>query len=118
GGVKGVAGGEPSLRQAEVERVKRKRPENLDAYDLVLRATPFALTSMPEGALQALPLLERALALEPNYALAHGLAAMCREYLFVRAGRREENRLEAIRHAHTALAYGQDDAMALTLGGF
>ncbi len=35
---------------------------------------------MPEGALQALPLLERALALEPNYALAHGLAAMYREY--------------------------------------
>jgi len=35
-----VAAIEPSLRQAEVERVKRKRPENLDAYDLVLRATP------------------------------------------------------------------------------
>jgi len=31
---------EPSLRQAEVERVKRKRPENLDAYDLALRALP------------------------------------------------------------------------------
>ena len=29
-----VAAIEPSLRQAEVERVKRKRPENLDAYDL------------------------------------------------------------------------------------
>ena len=29
---------EPSLRQAEAERVKRKRPDNLDAYDLVLRA--------------------------------------------------------------------------------
>jgi hypothetical protein len=28
---------EPSLREAEIERVKRKRPENLDAYDLVLR---------------------------------------------------------------------------------
>jgi adenylate cyclase len=33
-----VAAIEPSLRQAEIERVKRKRPENLDAYDLVLRA--------------------------------------------------------------------------------
>ena len=28
---------EPSVRQAEIERVKRKRPENLDAYDLALR---------------------------------------------------------------------------------
>jgi adenylate cyclase len=28
---------EPSLRQAEVERVRRKRPDSLDAYDLFLR---------------------------------------------------------------------------------
>ena len=109
---------EPSLRQAEIERVKRKRPEHLDAYDLVLRAMPLALASMPETALQALPLLERALALEPDYALAHGYAAYCHENLFVRAGRCEENRLGAIRHAHAALTYGRDDAMALTLGGF
>jgi len=45
---------------------------------------------MPEGALQALPLLDRALALEPDYGLAHGYVAHCHEYLFVRAGRREE----------------------------
>jgi TolB-like protein len=31
---------EPSLRQAEIERANRKRPENLDAYDLYLRAQP------------------------------------------------------------------------------
>ncbi len=113
-----VAAIEPSLRQAEIERVKRKRPEHLDAYDLVLRAMPFALASMPESALQALALLERALALEPDYALAHGYAAYCHENLFVRAGRREENRQATIRHAHAALAYGQDDAMALALAGF
>ena len=35
-----VAAIEPSLRQAEIERVKRKRPDNLDAYDLMLRALP------------------------------------------------------------------------------
>ena len=34
---------EPSLREAEIERVKRKRPENLDAYDLVLRALPHVI---------------------------------------------------------------------------
>ena len=67
-----VAAIEPSLRQAEIERAKRKRPESLDAYDLVLRATSSANTGMPEGVLQAMPLLERALALDPNYALAHG----------------------------------------------
>jgi len=35
-----VAAIEPSLRAAEIEHVKRKRPESLDAYDLVLRALP------------------------------------------------------------------------------
>ena len=73
---------------------------------------------MPETALRALPLLERALTLEPDYALAHGHAAFCYENLFVRAGRRDEHRQGAIRHAHAAIAYGRDDATALTLGGF
>jgi TolB-like protein/class 3 adenylate cyclase len=109
---------EPNLRQAEIERVKRKRPEHLDAYDLVLRALPLAVSGMPAAALNALPLLERALALEPNYSLAHGYVAWCHENLFVRAGRRDENRQLAIHHAHAALAHGRDDAMALTLAGF
>lgn len=108
-----VAAIEPSLRQAEIERAKRKRPENLDAYDLVLRATPLVDTGMPEGASQAVLLLERALLLEPNYALAHGQTAFCNEILYLRAGRREDNRTAAIQHAHTAVALGPDDAPAL-----
>ena len=112
-----VAAIEPNLHQAEIERAKRKRPDNLDAYDLVLRATPFSDTGMPEAALQALPLLQRALALEPNYALAHGQAALCHEILFVRAGRREENRINAIHHGHAAITLGPDDARALVYGG-
>jgi adenylate cyclase len=112
-----VAAIEPSLRQAEIERARRKRPENLDAYDLVLRATQFANTGMPDGALQAMPLLERALAIDPNYALAHGQIAYCQEVLYLRAGRKEENRLAGIRHGHAAIALGPDDATALTLGG-
>ena len=51
----------PSLREAEIERVKRKRPESLDAYDLVMRALPHVFTGMPEAAAKALPLLEGAL---------------------------------------------------------
>src|SRR6266702_3449790 len=44
---------EPSLRQAEIERVKRKRSDSLDAYDLVLRALAHVYTAMPEGAAKA-----------------------------------------------------------------
>ena len=36
-----IAAVEPTLRKAEVERARRKRPDNLDAYDLLLRALPF-----------------------------------------------------------------------------
>jgi TolB-like protein/class 3 adenylate cyclase len=38
---------EPTLRDAEIERVKRKRPDNLDAYDLVLQAIPRVYVAMP-----------------------------------------------------------------------
>jgi adenylate cyclase len=46
---------EPSLRSAEIERVKRKRPDNLDAYDLVLRALPHVIIAMPGEAAKAMP---------------------------------------------------------------
>ena len=108
----------PSLRRAEVNRVKRKRPDSLDAYDLVLRAQPDVDSGMPEQVKRALPLLERSIALEPGYALAHGNAAMCHHCLFLRAGLEEANRAASIRHARSALVHGQDDALALTLAGF
>ena len=108
----------PSLRDAEIERVKRKRPENLDAHDLVMRALPHMFTGMPEGAAKALPLLERALVLEPDYSTAHGSLACCHEFLFTRAGFRMENRNAAIHHAHAAIIHGRDDAMALAMGAF
>ena len=109
---------EPSLRQAEIDRTKRKRPDNLDAYDFVLRALPHAYAAMPDGAAKAIPLLESALALEPEYALAHGLAAWGHHVLFNRAGMHEKDRISAIRHAHQAITHGSGDAMALTLSGF
>ena len=109
---------EPSLREAEIERVKRKRPENLDAYDLVLRALPHVVPPMPAEAAKAMPLLERALTLEPDYAGAHGYLAWCHQILFVRGGFNKENHDAAIRHARAALSYGRDDATALALGGY
>ena len=109
---------EPSLRRAEVERVIRMRPDSLDAYDLVLRAQPDVYGVMPERVTKALPLLERALALDPIYALAHAFAAICHHCLFLRAGLHEESRVASIRHAQAAIVHGQDDALALTFAGF
>jgi len=109
---------EPSLRSAEVGRAKRKRPDSLDAYDLVLQALPDVYSRMPEQAKKALVLAERAIALNPNYALAHACAAHSHHTLFIRGGLNAEHRATAIRHAQSAIAHGQDDALALTLAGF
>ena len=109
---------EPSLRAAEIERVKRRRPENLDAYDLVLRALPFVSAGMPEKARVGVRLLERALAFEPDYGLAHGYLAWCFEVLFVRDGFHPETAAAGVRHAHAAITHARDDATALGLAGF
>jgi TolB-like protein/tetratricopeptide (TPR) repeat protein len=109
---------EPSVRQAEVERVTRQRPESLSAYDLAMRALPDVYGVMPATVTKALVLLDRALAIEPTYATAHGYAAMCHHCLFLRNGLQEQNRAASIRHAQAALSHGRDDAVALTFAGF
>ncbi|HZD88953.1 MAG TPA: winged helix-turn-helix domain-containing protein [Pseudolabrys sp.] len=109
---------EPSLRRAEFARVKRKRTESLDAYDLVLKAQPDVDSGMPAQVTKALALLGRALTLDPTYALAHANAAMCHHCLYLRNGLREEDRLASVRYAESAIAHGRDDACALTLAGF
>ncbi|WP_137933622.1 winged helix-turn-helix domain-containing protein [Mesorhizobium comanense] len=113
-----VAAIEPNLRRAEIERVRRRRPDSLDAYDLFLRALPDVYTFMPQGAAKGLPLLDQALAIEPSYALAHGFAAWAHQTLFIRGGMRAEHREKASRHAHAAIEHGSGDAMALALAGF
>ncbi len=73
---------------------------------------------MPDRAALALPQLQRALALDPGYGLAHGLTAMSYHNRFLRAGLKEEDRLASVRHARLAIEHGRDDALALTFAGF
>ncbi len=109
---------EPTLRQAEIERARRKRPDNLDAYDLYLRALPHVFTAMPEDGNKALPLLVKAVELEPDFAAAHAIIAWCHEQQYLRGGLQEETRNAALRHARHAIATGSDDAVALATAGF
>jgi adenylate cyclase len=109
---------EPTLRQAEIERARRKRPDSLDAYDLYLRALPHAFTAMPEDANKALALLVKAVELEPDFAAAHAIIAWCHEQQYLRGGLQEETRNAALRHARHAMATGSDDAVALATAGF
>src|SRR4051794_29561510 len=108
---------EPNLRKVEVERVKRKRPDNLGAYDLVLRALPHTYSHRAEDADAAIPYLLKALELEPGYPAAHASLAWCYHFLY-RLGLRPQDRTRAIGHAHAALTGGTDDATTLGISGF
>lgn len=106
---------EPNLRRAEIERAKRKRPENLDAYDLFLRAMPHLMSVMPEDAEIGIGHLEAALKLDPNYAAAHAYLAWALEMRFFRGGFNAADAAEGLRHARAAVAHGGDDAAALAM---
>ena len=68
---------QPSIRMAEVERAKRKRPQDLGAYDYTMRALPWVWALDRDAAPKALELLGRAIAIDPEYAYALSLAAWC-----------------------------------------
>jgi adenylate cyclase len=109
---------EPSLQRSEIERSRRKRPENLDAYDLYPRAVSHMASTMPADARIAAGLLEDALRLDPNYAAAHALLAMCHEIFYSRAGFGEADKAAGIGHARAVIAGRSDDATALAIAAF
>ena len=73
-----VAGAlQPSIRIAEIERSRRKRPQDLGAYDYAMRAMPHVWALEKEESTKALELLDKALAIDPAYPLALSLAGWC-----------------------------------------
>ena len=62
-----VAGAlQPSIRIAEIERSRRKRPQDLGAYDYAMRAMPHVWALEREESAKALELLDKALTIDPN----------------------------------------------------
>jgi len=101
---------EPRLRVSEIERANRKPPQSLDAYDLYLRALGQFHMHSREGAVNAVDLLKRALALDPTYAPAAALVGEC---CFTRRafgwGVTEADVEESVRLARQAIQWGKDD---------
>jgi TolB-like protein/class 3 adenylate cyclase/Tfp pilus assembly protein PilF len=109
---------EPSLQRSEIERSRRKHPDNLDAYDLYLRALPHLASITPANARIAAGILEDALRLDPNYIAAHARLAHCHEILFSHLGFDEAERGAGIRHARFVMTSATDDATALAIAAF
>ncbi len=70
-----VAAIEPQLYAAENFRAKRKPPESLDAWDLVMRALSHYWRVTRQDNMVAQALLEKATAIDPHYGQAHGVLA-------------------------------------------
>ena len=70
-----VAAIEPQIYAAENFRARRKPPEHLDAWDLVMRALSHYWRVTRQDNAVAQELLERAIAIDPNYGQALGLLA-------------------------------------------
>jgi TolB-like protein/class 3 adenylate cyclase len=111
---------EPTLRKVEIERARRRPVENLDAYDLYLRALPHVYAFRPDENLAGLELLRKAIDLDPAYAPALAYAAWCLEQRLVRGWPPvgDDDRERAIALARRAVAAGSEDAMALVAAGF
>jgi TolB-like protein len=63
------------VHEADLGRALRKHPDNLEAYDLVLRAQQYTRRYSQDAHATARAQLERAVVLEPTYARAHAWLA-------------------------------------------
>ena len=116
-----VAGAiEPKLLQSEIDRAVRKPTENLNAYDLYLRALAQYNRWSEEGFAEAVALARQALAIDPSYAPAAAMVG------WGRAGQQfqgwgalsEADVTEAVALARQALETARDDTETLWRAGY
>ena len=115
-----VAAIAPRLEQAEMARSKHKPTDSLDAYDCYLRGLAGLNAWSRQGSEDALHYFKRAIALDPRFAAAYGLAARAisqrkaMNWMEDQAG--EET--EALYLCERAAEFGREDAVALGTAGF
>ncbi len=72
---------EAVVTPAELAQIEKKPTENLEAYDYYLQALVPYFTRTREGLLEAIPLFNKAIEIDPEFALAHAQVAICYYYL-------------------------------------
>ncbi len=107
----------PAISRAEIERAHRKRPDNLDAYDLYLRALSlFRTIGDPSARSEAIGLLEECVKLDPHFAagLAQAAWAYERQETFG-TGLSNAERARSLELANSAAEEGHDDPQVMAI---
>lgn len=106
---------EPKVRAAEMRRAARAPLQNLRCYDLYLRAAQLRMSLSREQVGQALELLDRALALDPDFAPALAQAAGCHSLICINGWSDDlaAHRQQGLALVERALRVCDDDASVL-----
>jgi adenylate cyclase len=109
---------EPKMFQTEIDLVAR-RPNNLSAYDLCLRAIPHLYSFTRGGSAEALRLASRALEFDPRYGFAATIAGACHFVNIAQAWAADpkSETAEGMRLLRLALSIDGNDAEPLSLLG-
>jgi adenylate cyclase len=111
---------QPKLLETETEIATRRRPENLTAYDLSLRARKAWHLGTREGIAETLQLAYRALDLDPRCILAASMAASAHldKLTWGFSVDPQFDRSEAIRLSRLALSLDENNEEALGIAGW
>ena len=110
---------EPQLHRAEVERIRQKRPESFDAYDLALCGLAKMNRLDPEEADKALEFFQKAIEADPTYARAY----VCASWYYRRQVQlkgmvlSDDEKKESLRLAQAALDADRTDPYVLWQAG-
>lgn len=109
----------PELERAEIERVRYKPTESLDAYDYYLRGMAELQRGTRETVAQALLFFEKAADIDPKFASACAMAAWCHCWRKANGWMVDHAResAEGVRLARRAVELDRGDAVALTRSG-
>ena len=115
---KAIVGALPSrLEAADIERIKRKPPQDLAAYDYVLRSKILHHHGTKEANAEALQVLDKAIEIDPEYAQAYAWKA-CTLRQAILPGYAEEPDVfnaQRIQNAEKALALDENDMECLRI---
>jgi adenylate cyclase len=115
---KAIVGALPSrLEAADIERIKRKRPQDLAAYDYVLRSKILHHHGTKEANAEALQVLNKAIEIDPEYAQAYAWKACTLRQAVIRGYAEEPDDFNAqrIQNAEKALALDENDMECLRI---